>query len=261
MTKVFPGGVEAVRDLNLAVKRGEQVAIIGPSGAGKTTLLRLLNLTLPPSAGRLWVDGLDSGRLKGRGLRHMRSRIGTVYQQHNLVARLTVVHNVLAGRLGAWSVPRALWSLAFPQELERAVQALEAVAIPEKLAARTDELSGGQQQRVAIARVLVQDPEVILADEPIASVDPAVADDLIRLFVELAHTHNKTLIVNLHAIEFALKYFPRVVGLREGRIVFDTTPARLSPRVLEELYRGEPAPEGSEPTDDPSHLTPCGPLD
>jgi phosphonate transport system ATP-binding protein len=167
--KVFNGHLVAVDDVSLKIAPGEQVAIIGPSGAGKTTLFRLLNLTLRPDGGALWLGDLDVGELRGRALRAMRRRIGTIYQQHNLVPRLPVVHNVLAGRLGAWSEWRAMWSLLRPQELDVAYAALSQVGIPEKLYARTDELSGGQQQRVAIARVLLQNPEVILADEPVAS--------------------------------------------------------------------------------------------
>src|SRR5574341_270458 len=187
VSKVFGGRTIAVDDLDLKVRRGEKLALIGPSGAGKTTLFRMLNLTIPPTSGTLLFDGVNVSNLHGRRLREVRRRIGTVYQQHNLVPRLRVVHNVLSGRLGAWSLLHALRSLVRPrqEDVHIAYQALSQVGIPEKLWARTDELSGGQQQRVAIARVLVQNPDVILADEPVSSVDPSLAHTIVNLLVEL----------------------------------------------------------------------------
>jgi phosphonate transport system ATP-binding protein len=173
--KVFADGTAAVDDVSLTIRQGERVAVIGPSGAGKTTLFRLLNATLRPTSGRLWFDEVDLESLSGRRLRQLRRRIGTVYQRHNLVPQLRVIHNVLAGRLGRWTLPKALLSLMSPQERAVALMALERVGIPEKFYSRTAYLSGGQQQRVAIARVLVQDPDVILADEPVSSVDPTEA--------------------------------------------------------------------------------------
>ena len=189
--KAFPDGTVAVDDVTLEIAAGERVAVIGPSGAGKTTLFRLLNATLRPSSGRLQFNAVDVASLSGRRLRQLRRRIGTVYQQHNLVPQLRVVHNVLAGRLGCWSLPRALWSLLAPLERTVALAALAQVGIPEKLYARTAHLSGGQQQRVAIARVLVQNPDVILADEPISSVDPSLGRTIMQLLVQLAETRQK----------------------------------------------------------------------
>jgi phosphonate transport system ATP-binding protein len=236
--KVFPDGTVAVDDITLDIEAGERVAVIGPSGAGKTTLFRLLNATLRPSSGQLWFDASDLESLSSRRLRHLRRRIGTVYQQHNLVPQLRVVHNVLAGRLGRWSLPKALWSLVSPQERHVALGALEQVGIAEKLYTRTAHLSGGQQQRVAIARVLVQDPDVILADEPESSVDPTLGRTIIELLVQLAERHQKTLVANLHAVSFALDFFPRVIGVRHGRIAFDLPAATVSEQVLAELYAG-----------------------
>jgi phosphonate transport system ATP-binding protein len=236
--KVFPDGTVAVDDITLDIEAGERVAVIGPSGAGKTTLFRLLNATLRPSSGQLWFDASDLESLSSRRLRHLRRRIGTVYQQHNLVPQLRVVHNVLAGRLGRWSLPKALWSLVSPQERNVALGALEQVGIAEKLYTRTAHLSGGQQQRVAIARVLVQDPDVILADEPVSSVDPTLGRTIIELLVQLAERHQKTLVANLHAVSFALDFFPRVIGVRHGRIAFDLPAATVSEQVLAELYAG-----------------------
>jgi phosphonate transport system ATP-binding protein len=236
--KVFDDGTLALDGLSLTVGRGEHVAFIGPSGAGKTTLVRVLNLTLRPTSGALLLDGVDVATLSGAELRRARTRIGTVYQQHNLVGRLRVVHNVLAGHLGRWSVGTAVASLMRPRAGGDAARALARVGIPEKLWSRTDELSGGQQQRVAIARVLVQDPDVILADEPVSSVDPTLAVTIVSLLRDLSAESRKTLLMNLHSVELALTYFPRIVGIRQGRVHFDLSPDKVTPELLEELYAG-----------------------
>jgi phosphonate transport system ATP-binding protein len=236
--KVFDEGTIALDGVTLTVGRGEHVAVIGPSGAGKTTLFRILNLALRSTSGRVLFDGTDPATLSDAALRRARTRIGTIYQQQHLVGRLRVVHNVLAGNLGRWSTAKAIASLVWPREAATAAAALEQVGIAEKLHARTDELSGGQQQRVAIARVLVQDPDVILADEPVSSVDPSRAVNLITLLRDLAATRGKTLIVNLHSVELALNFFPRVVGIRDGRVRFDLAPDTITPAVLEALYAG-----------------------
>jgi len=243
--KIFSRQQVALGGVDLTVRRGEKVALIGPSGAGKTTLFRLLNLTLRPTSGRLFLDGADVLELHGGRLRDARRKIGTIYQQHNLVPRLKVVHNVLCGRLGQWSTARSLLSLVRPSEIDAAYHALKQVGIQEKIFSRTDELSGGQQQRVAIARVLLQDPEVILADEPVSSVDPALASSIAKLLVEISQSTGKTLLVNLHTVDLALEFFPRVIGMRNGTTLFDLRPDEISEDLLEELYSGS-APETAE---------------
>ncbi len=238
VTKVFPRRLTAVDGLDLKVERGERIALIGPSGAGKTTLFRMLNCTLRPTAGKLWINGDEVVTLHGKRLREVRRKIGTIYQQHNLVPRLKVAHNVLAGNLGQWSTVRSLISLVRPVDLEMAYGALRQVGIEEKIFTRTDELSGGQQQRVAIARVLIQDPEVILADEPVSSVDPSLATVIVKLLLEISERTRKTLLMNLHSVDLALAYFPRVIGTKNGKALFDLSPDKVSDSLLEELYSG-----------------------
>ena len=236
--KVFNGGPPALDGVSLTMGRGEHIAFIGPSGAGKTTLFRILNLTLRPTAGVIRLDGMEVSRLGESELQSARRRIGTIYQQGNLVGRLRVVHNVLAGNLGRWSTAKAFVSLLSPREAEVAHRALSRVGISEKLYARTDELSGGQQQRVAIARVLVQDPDVILADEPVSSVDPSLALSIVTLLRDLSAESRKTLLVNLHSVDLALAFFPRIVGIRDGRVRFDLAPEKVTGELLGALYAG-----------------------
>lgn len=238
VTKVFTRRSVAVDGIDLRVQRGERVALIGPSGAGKTTLFRMLNCTLRPSSGRLWINGDEVVTLHGKKLREVRRKIGTIYQQHNLVPRLRVIHNVLSGNLGRWSTLRSLMSLTRPQDIELAYNALRQVGIDAKLFSRTDELSGGQQQRVAIARVLIQDPEVILADEPVSSVDPSLATTIVKLLLEISEKTQKTLLINLHSVDLALAYFPRVIGVKDGKALFDLSPDKVSDALLEDLYSG-----------------------
>lgn len=239
--KTFANGFPALQDIHLRIGAGEQVALIGASGAGKTTLFRLLNCTLRPTTGALCIGNLESTALHGRRLRRLRRTIGTIYQQHNLVPRLRVMHNVLAGHLGRWSVPRSFLSLVRPLELDTAVAALRQVGLVDKIFQRTDLLSGGEQQRVAIARVLVQDPAIILADEPVASLDPARSENIVHLLLDLAAQRQKTLLVSLHNVHLALEYFPRVLALRRGRLVFDGKPRELSSVDLRELFMDAPA--------------------
>ena len=229
----------ALADIDLDVAQGERVALVGPSGAGKTTLLRLLSGSLSPSVGTVRVQGRDLATLGPAELRRIQRRIGTVHQQLHLVGPLRVVHNVNAGRLGTWSLARAVSSLAFPRDVEAARAVLSRVGIPEKLFERTDSLSGGQQQRVAVARVLVQDPVAILGDEPISSLDPARASEIMELLVAVAGEEGRALVVSLHTVEHAFRHCDRLVGLRDGRVVFDAAPADVSDAMVEHLYRIE----------------------
>ncbi|MEE9275752.1 MAG: ATP-binding cassette domain-containing protein [bacterium] len=231
----------ALEEVDLEFRPGESVAVIGPSGAGKTTLFRLLSLTLRPDEGRVLVDGADPAELGGRALRRLRSRTATIHQQHNLIPSLRAVHNILAGRLAVWSFPRALLSLALPREVRRAAEAAEKVGLLDKLWERTDRLSGGEQQRVAAARAIVQNARHILADEPVASVDPSRADALITLLRRMSEEDGKTLIVNLHDVPLALRHFPRIVGLHANGVLFDLPPKAIEEGLLAYLYEEEEA--------------------
>ena len=231
------GAFAALSKDSLRIEAGERVALIGPSGAGKSTLLSLLNGSLAPTEGEVRLLGQDPTRLSTRALRRLQRQIGTVYQQFHLVPNLSVIHNVNAGHLGRWSLLQALVSLIVPLERPRAARALAEVGIADKLYARTDTLSGGQQQRVAIARVLVQDPVAILADEPISSVDPERSREIMTLLRELCDRFDKTLVVSLHAIEYAYSHCERMIGLRAGQVVFDLPAAQVSPQMVEALYR------------------------
>lgn len=234
------GDLWALRDIDLQVRPGERVALIGPSGSGKTTLLGLLNGTLQPSAGTVEVFGSVLSGLRGNRLRAAQARIGTIHQDLDLVGPLRVIHNVNAGRLAHWSAARAAISLLWPREVHSARSALARTGIAHKLYERTDRLSGGERQRVALARVLVQDAGLVLADEPVSSLDPARGAEVMDLLRDLTSEPDRTLIASLHLFEFALSHCDRVVGLRSGRMVFDLPPGEVDRALAEHLYRIEP---------------------
>ena len=232
-------GLVALDDVDLRIESGEHVALVGPSGSGKTTLLRLLNGTLRPSAGRVGVNGDDLSSLSGRALRKVRAGIGFVHQSLDLVPNLRVSQNVLSGMLGRLSFPASVRTMLFPsrRDLSRVHEILDRVGVGEKLFERPDRLSGGQQQRIAIARALMQDPVALLADEPVASVDPARARDTVELLARLANRSGATLLMSLHNLDLARLSFPRMVGLRRGRVLFDRPTADVSEEEYRALYR------------------------
>lgn len=227
----------ALDGVDLEVRAGERVALVGPSGAGKTTVLRLSTGSVRPTSGSVEVLGRDLDVVSPEQLREIRRRVGTVYQQLNLVGPLRVVHNVNAGRLGWWGPARALRSLVRPVQVDVAREALDRVGIGDKLFERTDRLSGGEQQRVALARVLVQEPELILADEPVSSLDPARAEEVMELLGEVVTDRRRTLIVSLHDFGLARRSCDRVVGVRAGRVAFDLPAGEVTDELGAELYR------------------------
>lgn len=232
------GDFQALKGVNLQIFSGDRVALIGSSGAGKSTLIRLLNGTIRPTEGEVWVLGRNLNQLNPAWLRRVQQQIGTIYQQFHLVDNLRVIHNVNAGHLGRWSLVKALLSLLVPLEVETARQALAQVGIPEKLYALTRELSGGQQQRVALARVLVQNPLAILADEPIASLDPTLSREVMDLLRSLCQQAGRTLVVSLHDVDFAQSHCDRLIGLQQGAIAFDCLSQEVSSNMLTNLYGG-----------------------
>lgn len=232
---VYPGA-KALAGVDLVVRAGERVALIGPSGAGKSTLLGLCNGTVAPTRGRVEVLGDDLAMADRARARAIGARVGTVYQRLHLVGQLRVIHNVNAGRLGSWSRRRALWSLIRPVGTEEAGAALAKMGVGHKLYERTDRLSGGEQQRVALARVLVQDPELVLADEPVSSLDPARAREVMGLLGVLAEG-GRTLVVSLHTFGLAREYCDRVIGMRGGKVAFDRPAADVDDDLAARLYQ------------------------
>ena len=231
--KSYPGGI-ALAPTSLRIEAGERVAILGPSGAGKTTLLHLMGGVIQPDQGSILIQGRPLADLApGRELAGL---VGVMHQQFDLVPHLTVVHNVLAGRLGQWSTLRSLFSLVSPRERHLAAEALERLGIADKLYERASRLSGGEQQRVAMARLLVQAPRAILADEPVSSLDPARAEDLMRQLVELAWESGKTLVASLHSVDIVRSYFSRAIGLSNGELQFDLPIGEVREEMLGSLY-------------------------
>lgn len=239
VTKVFPDGTVALKNVSFDVRDGEFLAIIGLSGSGKSTLLRCINRLIDPSAGRIVWDGVDITAASGRELRQIRRQIGMVFQQFNLVSRSSVLTNVLSGRLG---YAHPLWSLMqrfTAEDYARAQRALERVGIPDKADNRADQLSGGQQQRVGIARALMQEPKLMLADEPVASLDPVLAHSILQYLELLNRQDGITVLCSLHFLDLVHRYASRVVGLKAGELVFDGLPSELTAERFREVYGEE----------------------
>ncbi len=245
LTKVF-GQTTALDQVDLAVPAGQMLAILGPSGSGKSTLLRTLNGLVAPSSGTVEVLGCDVGHAHGRQIRALRRRVGFIFQQFGLVGRLTVLENVLSGALGRIRFPR-FGVLSYPRSLRlEALAQLERVGLDSRAFQRSDTLSGGQQQRAAIARTLMQHPELLLADEPVASLDPESSAAVMELLLRICQEEHLTVIASLHQVELARGWADRMVGLRDGRTVLDARPQDISSEEVMEIYRGaRPAQPGA----------------
>jgi phosphonate transport system ATP-binding protein len=239
LTKVFPDGTVAVKNVSFEVRDGEFLAIIGLSGSGKSTLLRCINRLIDPTEGRVLWDDLDITAAKGKELRLIRRQIGMIFQQFNLVKRSTVMTNVLSGRLGYANPWSSLLHQFSGQDRRRAEAALERVGIPEKADNRADQLSGGQQQRVGIARALMQEPRLMLADEPVASLDPVLAHSILRYLELLNQQDGITVLCSLHFLDLVHRYATRVIGLKDGELVFDGLPSELTQERFKEVYGEE----------------------
>ena len=236
VNKTYPNGFQALNDICLKIDQGEFVAIIGLSGAGKSTLIRTINRIHPITSGTLTVDGVNVTGLKGKQLRQFRRKIGMIFQSFNLVTRTTVIKNVLAAKVPDLPLWRSILGV-FPQKDNLdALEALDKVGILEKAFTRADQLSGGQQQRVALARTLAQNPQIILADEPVASLDPVTAAQVMNDFRRINQEMNITVLINIHHVDLALRYADRVVGIQAGRIVFDGSAKDVTQDVLSLVY-------------------------
>jgi phosphonate transport system ATP-binding protein len=234
ITKQFERKI-ALSSLSLSIKQGELVALIGPSGAGKTTLLNSIAGLVSLQSGELLIDDLPLTKYK-RG-KVFAKKIGVIRQQFDLIGPLAVIHNVLAGRLSQWGFIKSLISLLVPQEKGIAIKALERVGLADKMYDITSTLSGGEQQRVAMARLMVQQPEIILADEPVASLDPARAEDVLAMLTTFVKEEQQTLLASLHSVEYARKYFTRIISLKNGKIFFDLPTEKVTDELLAELYQ------------------------
>ncbi len=237
--KQYSNGVLGLNDVNLEIQQGEFVAVIGLSGAGKSTLIRTVNKMIDITGGKLTVNGTDVSALSRRALRKFRRKIGMVFQSFNLVTRTSVINNVLSARVADMSFVRTLLGLYSKKDKLLALESLDKVGILEKAYTRADQLSGGQQQRVALARTLAQNPEIILADEPVAALDPVMADIVMEDFKRINREMNITVVINIHHVDLALQYADRVIGIRAGQIVYDGPTGEVNDDVLKQIYGRE----------------------
>ena len=239
VSKTYPNGYQALKDINLTIEQGEFVAIIGLSGAGKSTLIRTINRMHDITDGTLTVDGVNVMELKGARLRQFRRNIGMIFQSFNLVTRTTVIKNVLTSRVPELPFWRALLGAYPKKDKLEALEALDKVGILDKAFVRADQLSGGQQQRVALARALAQNPKIILADEPVASLDPVTAKQVMDDFRRINREMNISVLINIHHVDLALQYADRVIGIKAGEVVYDGPASEVNEAVLAEVYGGQ----------------------
>ena len=245
VSKVYPNGTVGLDDVNLTIQDGEFVAIIGRSGAGKSTLLRSMNRMHQITSGTLTVNGTDVSTLSGKSLRRFRRGIGMVFQSFNLVTRTTVIKNVLSACVPDMPFWRVLLGVFRKEDKIKALESLDKVGILDMAYMRADQLSGGQQQRVALARTLTQDPRIILADEPVAALDPVTAKQVMQDFVRINREMGISILLNIHHVELALEYANRIIGIRAGKIVYDGPSANVNQKVLDAIYGDDSMAEAS----------------
>ena len=236
VSKHYPNGVHALKDVSFEVREGEFVSVIGPSGSGKSTLLRAINRLIPISGGTVWLDGQAVSALRGKSLRQLRRKVGMIFQNYNLVYSLSVLQNVLHGRLGYMSGVKGVFGLYSEADKQEGLDLLKELGLEDYAYNRASDLSGGQKQRVGIARAIMQGPKLLLCDEPIASLDPSSAKTIMDLLRDMTRRRNIACIVNLHQLDVALKYSTRIIGLSKGEIVFDGPPERLDDATIERIY-------------------------
>ena len=236
VSKHYPNGVHALKDVSFEVREGEFVSVIGPSGSGKSTLLRAINRLIPISGGTVWLDGQAVSALRGKSLRQLRRKVGMIFQNYNLVYSLSVLQNVLHGRLGYLSGVKGVFGLYSEEDKQEGLDLLEELGLADFAYNRASDLSGGQKQRVGIARAIIQGPKLLLCDEPIASLDPSSAKTIMDLLRDMTRKRNIACIVNLHQLDVALKYSTRIIGLSKGEIVFDGRPEELDDCTIERIY-------------------------
>ncbi len=234
--KHYPNGIHALQDVSFSVLPGEFISVIGPSGSGKSTLLRAINKLISVSSGQVLVDGTNISTQSGRVLRVTRCKVGMIFQNYNLVYRLSVLQNALHGRLGHMKGAKGIFGLYTEEDKEKALTLLEELGLGSFCYNRASDLSGGQKQRVGIARAIMQDPKLLLCDEPIASLDPSSAKTIMDILRDVTQKQNIACIVNLHQVDVAIKYSTRIIGLCKGSIVFDGIPDQLTDDVIEKIY-------------------------
>ncbi len=239
LTKIYKTGDKALSDVSFDVPKGQVVGLIGPSGAGKSTLIRCINRLVEPSSGKVLLNGADLVALRSGELRRARRKIGMIFQEYALVERLTVMENVLSGRLGYVSFWRSFTRRYPGGDIANAFRLLDRVGLSAHADKRADALSGGQRQRVGIARALAQDPELLLIDEPTASLDPKTSRQIMRLIVEICRERGLPAIINIHDVVLAQQFTDRIIGLQAGRVVFDGPPAALTEDALTRIYGAE----------------------
>ena len=236
VSKVYSDGTRALKDVSLEIEAGEFVVVLGKSGAGKSTLLRCINRLVEPTSGKIFFEDQEVTALDGKRLRALRQNIGMIFQNYNLVDRLSVQTNVLSGALGRMSAWSALVNYFAKEEIAAAQHNLERMEIGGKAGQRADQLSGGQQQRVGIARALMQQPKIILADEPVASLDPATSRTILDILTRINREDGVTVLCNLHLPELAREYAQRLIAMKDGEIVYDGPPEGLTPNLVDDLY-------------------------